>query len=222
MLRLLDHAGDEVDIDLREAQPLRELIRAPDLRTSVGAAVNLEDVVIEVLHAEAQPRDADLAQHLEFLLAQCARLALESDLLRLVPRQQLLHTVGQVAELILGEVRRCAASKINKVGLAPSDEDLLRVELHLVQHGVDVVADLRRVFVRVHAEIAEVAPLAAERDMHIDAQRRVRLRRLAKRGTVVWHVLRFPERERWVVRDKVVADCGLLFKRRRGLGGFGG
>ena len=86
-LGLIDHAGDEIDVDLGEAQPLGELIRAPDLRAAVSAAVHLEDVVVEILHAEAQPRDTDLAQHLEFLLAQRARLALERDLLHLVPRQ---------------------------------------------------------------------------------------------------------------------------------------
>ena len=51
------------------------------------AAVDLEDAVVEVLDAQAQARDAHLADRLQLVLGQRARLALEGDLFRLVPRR---------------------------------------------------------------------------------------------------------------------------------------
>ena len=48
---LSDHAGNQVDIDLREADGAREAVRGSDFLRSMGAAVNLQDVVIEILNA---------------------------------------------------------------------------------------------------------------------------------------------------------------------------
>ena len=65
----------------------------------MGAAVDLKNVIVEILHAQAQTRHADLVQRLQFLVRQSAWLALESYLLNLVPRQQTLHAIGKMKQL---------------------------------------------------------------------------------------------------------------------------
>ena len=73
---LLDHAGDEIDVDLREADRAREVVGADRFRSRpMRAAVDLENVAVEVLDAEDEPRDADLAERAELLLGQRAGLA---------------------------------------------------------------------------------------------------------------------------------------------------
>ena len=59
----------------------RVLVGANDLRRAMRAAVQLEDLVVEVLDAEAEPRHADAADRRELGFGQRARLALERDLL---------------------------------------------------------------------------------------------------------------------------------------------
>ena len=84
---LAEHAGDEIDVDLRKLERLRELIRAEHLGRAMRAAVQLEDVVVEVLDAEAEPRHAQVADRGELALGQRAGLALERDLLGRCPRR---------------------------------------------------------------------------------------------------------------------------------------
>ena len=62
---LAEHAGDEIDVDLRKPERLRELVGAEDLGRPVRAAVQLEDVIVEVLDAEAEPRHAQVANRRE-------------------------------------------------------------------------------------------------------------------------------------------------------------
>ena len=51
----------------------------------MGSTVELEDVVVEVLDAQAESGDADFLDGFELVLLQRARLALERDLTGLVP-----------------------------------------------------------------------------------------------------------------------------------------
>ena len=81
LVGLAEHAGDEIDVDLREAERPRDRVGAVDFRRAVRPAVGLENRVVEVLDAEAEARDADLADGRELALAERARLALEGDLL---------------------------------------------------------------------------------------------------------------------------------------------
>ena len=83
---LADHAGDEVDVDLREAEVARPAEGAVDFVFEMCPAVELQNLRLEVLDAEAQPRDAELAERLELVLLQRARLALEGDFAGCVPR----------------------------------------------------------------------------------------------------------------------------------------
>ena len=121
LLRLLHHAGDQVDVDLRELQLAGEMVGAADLARAVGPAVDLQDVIVEVLHAEAQARDANLPDDLELVVGQRAGLAFKRHLLGLVPAQDRLHPVGQVLELRLGQVGGRAAAEIDELRLAPAD-----------------------------------------------------------------------------------------------------
>ena len=62
------------------------VVGAEDLRRPVRAPVELEDLVVEVLDAQAETRDADAANGGQLGLGQRARLALERDFLRVAPR----------------------------------------------------------------------------------------------------------------------------------------
>ena len=85
--RLADHAGDEVDVDLREAEVARPAVRPVDFVFEMSPAVVFEDLRLEVLDAEAQPGDAHVAERFELVLLQRARLALEGDFLGASPRE---------------------------------------------------------------------------------------------------------------------------------------
>ena len=61
--------GDQVDVDLREVERARELVGRADLRRAVRAAVDLQDAIVEVLDAQAQARDAHLADRRQLVLA---------------------------------------------------------------------------------------------------------------------------------------------------------
>ena len=179
----------------------------------MGPAVDLQDVVVEVLDAEAQARDANLPDGLELVVRQRARLAFERHLLRLVPAQDRLHPVGQVLELRLGQVGGRAAAEIDELRLAPADERLLPVKLQLAKRQLQIPLDGRGVLVGIDAEVAEVAALPAERDVQVEAQLGARRRRPAQGGGHLGHPLRLPERERGVIRDEVVPYRRFLLRR---------
>ena len=59
-----------------------------DLRRAVRAAVELEDAIVEVLDAEAEARDAQLADRRQLGFGERAGLALERDLFGVRPRRR--------------------------------------------------------------------------------------------------------------------------------------
>ena len=83
---LAEHAGDQVDVDLREAEAARRVVSAADLGRSMRAAVELEDAIVEVLDAEAEPRDTHRADRGKLGFGKRAGLAFERDLFGVVPR----------------------------------------------------------------------------------------------------------------------------------------
>ena len=95
-LRFLDHARDQVNIDLGKLQFAGEGVGAGDFLAVMGAAVDLQDVVVEIFHAKAQAGHAHLADGVEFVAGQRARFALEGDFLAPRPRKQFLHSVGRI------------------------------------------------------------------------------------------------------------------------------
>ncbi len=196
---LFDHAGNEVDVNLREPNAARVVVAANDLAAVMGAAVDFQNVIVEILHAQAQARDAQLANGLELGIGQRARLGFESDFFRFVPGQQRLHRFREVFELVHGEVRGGAAAEIDEVRFPPADERLRGVERKFLDRGVDVAANGGRVLVGINPEITEVAPLPAERDVQINPERRARLGRPFQRGVQFPDPFRFPKGKRRII-----------------------
>src|SRR5260221_6509262 len=122
----------------------------------------------------------------------------------------LVDAVDQALELGIAEERRGAAAKVNKFKL-PSLEPFvtMRIQRDLARQGAEVGFHLIRVLIGVHAEIAELAPLAAKRNVQVQPQRRARLRRRVQCLQRRRHVIRRPDGKRRIIRDKVTADLGL-------------
>ena len=80
----------------------------------MSPAVLAKDVIIEMLDAEAQPRDADFAKRVDLGFRERARLAFESDFLGRVPRNVCPQPIDQPLQLPGAEKRRRAATEINK------------------------------------------------------------------------------------------------------------
>src|SRR5439155_27369372 len=135
-------------------------------------AVDFENVVVKVFHAEAKSRDAHFTNRLEFVVGERARLTFERDFLGLVPRQQRLHAAGQMLELVRREIGRGAAAEVDEVRFAPADERLRGVKRQLRKRRVKVSLDFGRILVGIDLEIAEVAALPAKWNVDVDAQRR--------------------------------------------------
>ena len=75
--------GDQVDIDLRKAYGPRQVIRLIDLFRPVGAAVDLQNLIVEILDPEAKAGHADILDDLQLAFGDGSGLALEGDLLGL-------------------------------------------------------------------------------------------------------------------------------------------
>src|SRR5215472_1733732 len=101
----------------------------------MSSAVHFEDVVVEMLDAQAETGDAERADRLELGLGQRAGLALEGYFFGFVPRQQPLHCLHQPGELPRRNVRRSSAAEVNELGLAPADERPLGVKRQLPDRG---------------------------------------------------------------------------------------
>ena len=154
----------------------RVSIGLADFRRPMRASVQLENAVVEVFDAEAQARDAEPPDHRQLALGQRARLALEGDLFGLVPRRHRAQALHQPLELLRRQKRRRAAAEVHEVQRPPGNRRQLAVQLELARQHVEVLIDLARVLVGVDAEVAEVTPLAAERNVQVDAERHVRSR----------------------------------------------
>src|SRR5439155_1136674 len=117
---------------------------------------------VEIFFTEAQTGDAHFANRLEFVIGERSRLALESDFPGFIPRQQCLHAIGQMLELIDGEIRRSAAAEVNEGRLATADEGFRGVKRQFLEHRVEVASDRRRILVRINFEVTKVAALPAK------------------------------------------------------------
>src|SRR5262249_24238338 len=183
------------------------------------STVLLEDVVVAVVDAEAEAGDAKLLESFKLVLLQRARLALEGDFFSAVKGEHGAESLEEPAQLTGAQIRGRAAGEVDELQAAAADDRQLRIELHFLEQGVEVGLDVARVLVGVDAEIAELAALAAERDVQIEPERRARPGRCTQRPRPLRQVRGFPRREWWIIRDKIVAETGLLlirFERRHG------
>ena len=101
-----------------------------------------------------------------------------------------------------------AAAKVDKVQRPVFDRRLLRVVFHLAGEGVEIGLDLLAVFVRVNAEVAELAALAAEGDVEIEAELGVGSRWVSECAVCLRDVLFTPKRIGRIVGNKDAADLG--------------
>ncbi len=178
----------------------------------MGAAVQLEDPVVEVLHAEAQAGHPDAADGRELGLRDRARLALERNLVSRAPRAVRRHPRDERFELAGRQERRRTAAEIDELEGPPRDRRPIGVELPFPPQQVEILLDLPRVLVGVNPEVAEMTALAAERDVQVQAQRGIRGsgRRIERDARVRRHGLGGPDRKWRVIRDEIAADLGLL------------
>src|SRR5262249_41757047 len=88
-----------------------------------------------------------------------------------------------------------------------------RIQLDLFHDRVGIELDVVGVLVGVHAKIAELAPLAAERDVQVQAEWGIRRRPPVKSSPGGSQVVGLPERERRIVGDEVVAETGFFLGR---------
>ncbi len=186
----------------------------------MGAPVVAQDRVVEVLDAEAQAGDPDLPDRLQLGAGQGARLALEGHLLDPVPGDRATQPLDQGAEVLDADVGGRAAAEVDEAGTSPGDRRGRGVELHLGRQGVQVGADLVEVLVGVDPEVAELAALAAERDVQVEAEVGLRLRRCGQRPLRLRQLLLAPERERGIVGDEDAAHSGIAALEAGG-GGLG-
>ncbi len=214
--RLADHAGDEVDVDLVEAEVARPAVGAVNLVFEVRPAVVFEDLRIEILDAKAEARHAQLAQCDELVLLQGARLAFERHFLGAVPRQRRLEAIHQAAQLGGTEVRRRAAAEIDVLEPPAADDRLLAIEFDFPDEGVDVHLHVTGVLVGVDAEVAEFAAFPAKWNVQVQTERRVRRGRCVEDGPGFRQVCGLPGGKGRIVGDEIVAQAGFF------LNGFGG
>ena len=206
LIGLADHAGDQVDVDLREPNLLNPAIRLHDLGRQMSAAILFENLVLEVFDTQRHPSDADFFECFDFLQAERARLALEGDFVGGVPRHVLGQFVSQKQQLPRAEIRRRATPEVDELELSIADGRRLADQFDLASQAIDVTLNRLSVLVGVDPEVAEPAPLAAERDMQIQPQRHTGIRFRVQCGMNLGHVLLRPKRERRIVRDKIAAD----------------
>ena len=137
----------------------------------MGAAVDIEDVVVEVFNPEAEPGHAHGADGVQFLFGQGAGFGLEGDLLHLIPRHAVLEVLGQLLQLRHGQITGGAAAEIDELGFPALEIVPPGIHFEFLHPGADVTADFVRSLVGIDPEIAEVATLPAEGDVEINPHR---------------------------------------------------
>src|SRR5262245_24396146 len=140
----------------------------------MGAAIGLENPVVEVFNAQAQTRHARILERLKLVLLQRAGLALERYLGRVVPRKDRLHALKQSAKLRRAQIGRRAAAEIDEVKLALRERGPSAIQFDLACQCIKINFDVAGILVRVNPEVAELATLAAKRNVQVQAQRRIR------------------------------------------------
>jgi hypothetical protein len=207
---LAEHAGDEIDIDLRKADLSCPGIRPQNLRRAMGTAVNPEHFVVEVLHAETEARDADFLDRLEFRLFERAWLALEGDFAGRFPRPVFVDPLDEPLKLGVAQIRRRPTAEVDELKLPVPESFAAGIEGDFLRKRFEVSLDLISVLIGVDAEVAELASFAAEWNVQVQPQRRLGLGRGVQSRLNCAAMLRRPDRKRRIIGDKVAPDLGLL------------
>ena len=162
--RLPRRPVDEIDADPLEANASREVDRARDVGTVVRAAQRGEHVRAARLHAEREPVDSGPAVRRELGRVDRVGIALDRDLGARCARDRVEHPHEQLG---FEERRRAAAEEHARRRRQRVDP---RTALDVGDARVDVVDhEMRPVGPR--REVAVVAAVRAERNVHVDAER---------------------------------------------------
>jgi hypothetical protein len=172
------------------------------------APVGCENRVVEMLHAQTQPRDADLLQRFQLRLAQGARFAFKSNFFGVFPTDVPVQAFHKVTKLLFADVRRRAAAEVREPKLPPLYSRHLAVEFILFDQRIQVPFNVGSVLVCVDLEVTKLAPLAAKRNVDVQAERLLGTRMLIESLDRVRGVFRFPLRKRRIVGDEIITDFG--------------
>src|SRR5207248_1876468 len=142
-------------------------VGAKNLRGQVSPAIGFQDLVIEVLDAQAQPSNAESLQCFQLVLLQCAGLALKRHLLRVFPGEQRLYLFEQPAQLVSAEEGGRAAAEVDEMEGPARRHGHGGVESDFAHECVEIDIDVAGVLVGVDAEIAKFAAFAAKRNVQI-------------------------------------------------------
>ena len=178
LFRLAHETAHQVEIHAAEICLPDQRVSARDILSEMHPAVELEQFVVETLHAHAHAGDAHFPQRFQELTAYRSRRALECDFLNAVPRQRTAQSVSQAVNLSGAERGRRAAAEIRKGDRPAFHAGLCDVKLHLPQHRIKVAkGDGHRVRSVRRARV--LRGLRAERELALSPKPRTadRLRR---------------------------------------------
>ena len=173
----------------------------------MGPAVGLEDLVVEVLDTERDPRHPEGLKRLHFRFGERARLALERHLLGIVPAEALVDAGDESLQLLDAQERRRAATEVDVAERAARHRRLRRRSRRFAGQRQRIPLHVTGSHVGVDAEVAELAPLPAERDVQVKTERHVGRRR-REGGKCIRHGSVGPPRERRIVGDEIAAGLG--------------
>ena len=176
---LIGQAEHEIDAEVVEPGLPGRLHRRDCVVGRVPPAEQAQLVVVERLHADAEPVDAGSAYRREPLAGAIAGVRFERGLRvgRQVERRR--DGAHQPSDVAGGEVRRCAAAEEEAREPGPAEP---RAPLReVVAQRVDV-ARHQRLDARVGVEVAVGAARLAERDVDVQGDRLAHPRIIAGRG----------------------------------------
>ncbi len=180
---LQGQAVDQVDADRLEAGITGGLDQFAGLLFGLDAVDCDLHLLVEVLHTEAQAVEAELAQAVDLLGGDGARVHLKGELVAVavIHVERLMQACHQVGQLFAGEIGRCATAQVQLGQLARAVEqrtlhgDLALEVLEVLDGALGLVGDDL-------VAGAVVAQALAERDVDVHRQRLGRLRLIAARS----------------------------------------
>ena len=179
--------------------------------------IQLQYFIVHMLDTQAKPSHTDGFYRFELSLLQRARLAFKRNLTSFLPLPMLADAIDQALQLIAGQKRGRTAAKIYKLEFSTAQGSSLRVEGGLLGQCVQIHIHIARVLVRIDAEVAELASLAAEGNVQIQSERCSRLNTDGGRRVEPLeggrHVRLCPDRKGGISGYEIAAHlggCGIL------------
>ena len=208
LLGLLDHARNQIDIDLIEAFRLGPLVGPAHFFRAMRPTIDLENVVVKVFNTQTQARHPDIFNRRELARIQGSRFTLKGHFLGIVPWKNGFHSVSQLSQLLRREIRGRPSTKINELGLSSLDERLASHHLKFGHRRVQVVLDLIRTLIGINAKVAEMTASPAEGNVVIETQWHSLFRGLIVSGLNLGILIIRPKRKGRVIRNEIISRPG--------------